>query len=324
MKKAFVMAINSQSKMLEGKDVDLPSPSAGEVQIRHTAIEVNRIDTYHRIGIFKLHNNLGIPGVSAVGVVEAVGDKVKGLNRGDRIVYISQSGGCYSNFRNIEAARIVKIDTALTDQQIAAFFFKACAAHMLVCRAYRVSKGAGILVNGALGGVAGLVTQWCNMLGAYVIGTVSSDEKQEDALALGCHSVVNYNKANWEKEVQKITRNYGVNAVYDAIGKQTFLQCLDCLMDMGIMVQYGNLSGMVSGVDLSILYPRSLFFTRPSVFFYKQKAMEMIVTTEEVLELMAKGDFIVTEAVSFSLSDAQKAHDLLESRTTKKPIILNP
>ncbi len=323
MTHSLSIVVNSHNS-LESKELHVTDPKAYEVQVKSTAISVNMLDIHHTNGAIKLHDINKIPGVCAVGIIQKVGTGVKGFASGDKVVYISQSGGGYTHIRNIEFNKIVKATDKMSDTEIAGSFFKAITAHMLVCRAYRIAKGAGILINGASGGVGGLVAQWANIGGAYVIGTVSGDDKIQDAISMGCHKVVNYNQPNWAKEVREITKNYGVNAVYDAIGKQTFLECLECLMDVGIMVQYGNLTGMVSGIDLSILYSRALFFTRPSVFFYKAKHMELILTAQEVFDRLTNKELVVQDPITFPLIEASKAHQLVASRTTKQPIVLIP
>lgn len=324
MPQAIIFETTGGPEVLKSVTYNISDPKPNEIQIRHIAIEVNYIDIYHRTGVYSLNYNPKIPGVSAIGEIVKIGDEINGFRVGDRVGYATASGGAYCEVRNVNSQLAFAVPTALDPKLIASCMLKLLTAHYLACRTYIVRPAIAVLIHAAAGGVGKLLAQRCNMLGAYVIGTVGSEEKKSVALANGCNLAINYNTEDWVAKIKEVTNGIGVNVVYDSVGQATYLKSLQCLMRMGMMVLYGSSSGAVSTIDVSLLGEKSLFFTRPSLFDYKGNQMELILSCNEIFTHLEEGDFKLTPSQEFKLSDAAEAHKLLESRLSTGSIILTP
>ena len=324
MTKAIRFEKTGGSDVLQYVDVQLPPPPAGEVRVKHTAIGVNFIDTYHRTGLYALPLPSGL-GSEAAGVVEAIGGGVTAFKTGDRVGYASGFIGSYAEAVNIPAARLVKIPDGVSDEVAAAVLLKGMTAQYLLRRIHPVKAGETIVFHAAAGGVGQIGVQWAKHLGASVIGTTTSPDKVAQCKANGCDHVLNSQDAGWEKTVLEITGGAGVPVVYDSIGKDTFLAGLDCLAPRGIMVTYGNASGPVDPFSPSLLAGKgSLFVTRPTLGHYTRTPQELQETADDLFAVIASGAVRVAINQRFALKDAAQAHDALTSKKTTGATILLP
>lgn len=312
------------SDVLQYVDIDLPAPKAGEVRVRHTAIGVNFIDTYHRTGLYPLPLPSGL-GSEAAGVVDALGDGVTAFKVGDRVGYASGVIGAYAEAINVPAEKLVKLPDAISDEVAAAILLKGMTAQYLIRRIHKVVKGDTIVFHAAAGGVGQIGVQWAKHLGATVIGTTTSPNKVALAKENGCAHVLNTKDAGWEKQVRELTGGAGVPVVYDSIGKDTFMAGLDCLAPRGIMVTYGNASGPVDPFSPSILAAKgSLFVTRPTLGHYTRTAAELQETADDLFQVIASGAVKIAINQRFALKDAAKAQDALTGKQTTGATILIP
>ena len=256
-------------EVLRCEDLDPGKPAAHEAQVRHRAIGVNYIDVYDRTGLYPVASLPSGLGREAAGVVTALGRGVRGFKVGDRVAYVWPSPGAYSELRNVPAERLVKVPKGISDEQAAALMLKGLTAHFLIRRTYRVQRGDPILVHAAAGGVGLILCQWARSLGARVIGVVGSDAKAEIARRHGCHHVLISGRDELVAGVKGLTKGAGVAVVYDAVGKDTFMESLDCLRRLGMMVTFGNASGPAPAIaPLELSKRGSLFLTRPTLFNY--------------------------------------------------------
>ena len=311
-------------EVLKLETVELPLPGPGEARVRHSAIGVNFIDTYHRTGLYKVPMPSGI-GKEAAGVVESVGEGVSAVVPGDRVVYCDGPLGSYSSERNIAAGVLVKLPQWVSEQHIAAGFLRAMTVEYLLTRTFKCKAGDTILFHAAAGGVGLIASQWARALGVNMIGTVGSDEKGKLALAHGCTHVINYRTENFVERVNEITGGKKLRVVYDSIGRDTWPASLDCLQPLGLMVSFGNSSGPVSGVDLGILAAKgSLFVTRQTLMAYTSSRATMEEMANNVFNMMKDGKLDLAARQTYSLGDAAQAHRDLESRNTVGGMILVP
>jgi NADPH2:quinone reductase len=311
-------------EVLTWEEVSLGSPANGQVSIKHTAVGLNFIDTYHRTGLYPVQLPSGI-GLEAAGVVEAVGEGVTEFAVGDHIAYGTGPIGAYSEARNIAADKIVKIPEGIEDRTAAAIMLKGLTAQYLLRRTYRVKTGDTILVHAAAGGVGLLLCQWAKHLGATVIGTVGSTAKGELARAHGCDHTILYRVTDVAKRVRELTGGAGVPVVYDGVGKDTFAASLDCLAPLGTMVSFGNASGAVGSFDPLILSQKgSLFFTRPTLMHYTSKREDLLAMAAELFDVVKSGAVRVEVNQSYRLFDAAHAHRDLESRKTTGSSVMTP
>ena len=323
--KAIIIEKTGGPEVMELKDVNLAEPGLGEVRLRHTAIGVNYIDTYHRSGLYPVPLPSGI-GLEAAGIVEAVGAGVTSLKAGDHVAYGSGPIGAYSEARNIPAAKLIKIPNSnvIPDEVAAAMMLKGMTVRYLLRATYKVKPGETILFHAAAGGVGVIFGQWAKALGATAIGTVGSDAKKEIALAHGYAHVINNRTEDVVKRVKELTDGKGVPVVYDGVGQATFLTSLDCLQPRGMLVSFGNASGPVKNVDLGILAAKgSLYVTRPTLMTYTATPEELKETADDLIEMVASGKVKIPINQRYKLSDAVQVHrDLEGSKTTGTTILI--
>jgi len=324
MSKAIRFHEHGGPEVLRLEELDAGPPAVGEAQVRHTAIGLNYIDVYDRTGLYPGELPSGL-GREAAGVITALGRRVRGFKVGDRVAYVHPRPGAYCEVRNVPAERLVKVPRGIADEQAAALMLKGLTAHFLLRRTYRVARGQSILVHAAAGGVGLLLCQWAKSLGARVIGVVGSDAKAELARRHGCKHVLILGRDELAAEVRKLTKGAGVAVVYDSVGKDTFMESLDCLRPLGMMVTYGNASGPPPAVSPLELSKRgSLFLTRPTLFNY--------IATREALDAAARELFAVVKSravririgQSYPLAEAAQAHRDLEARRTTGSTVLIP
>ncbi len=304
--------------------VDLPAPAPGEATVRHHAVGLNYIDTYHRTGLYPLPLPSGI-GLEGAGVVEAVGEGVTEVKVGDRVAYAGGPIGAYAEVRNIPAHRLLILPDSIGFDTGAAMMLQGLTAAYLLRKTYRVQPGDAVLIHAAAGGVGLIACQWAKALGATVIGTVGSPAKAELARAHGCDHVINYATENFTQRVRDITGGEGVAVVYDGVGKDTFTGSLDSLRPMGMMVSYGNASGPVPPVDLILLSQKgSLFITRPTLMTYTAQRADLLELGRELFDRVASGQLRIEVNQRYALRDAAQAHRDLEARKTTGSTILLP
>ena len=310
--------------VLQMDDVALPPPGPGEVRIKHTAIGLNYIDTYHRSGLYPLPLPSGI-GLEAAGVVEEVGQGVTGLKSGDRVAYGTGTPGAYAEARNFPANRLVKLPDSISDETAAGMMLKGMTVRYLLRATYVVKPGDTILMHAAAGGVGLLLTQWAKALGARVIGTVGSAAKIEVAKAHGCDVVINSSTEDVVKRVRDETGGKGVPVVYDGVGQATVMTSLDCLQMRGLLVSFGNASGPVKNFDLGLLAAKgSLYVTRPTLFSYTTTDEDFRQTAQDLVDIVASGKMQVPVNQRYALADAAQAHRDLEARKTTGTTVMLP
>jgi NADPH2:quinone reductase len=304
--------------------VDVPPPAAGEARVRHAAIGVNYIDTYHRGGLYPLPMPSGL-GTEAAGVVTEVGTGVTDVRPGDRVGYCTSGVGAYSTERNVPADKLVKLPDAIDDKTAASIMLKGLTVQYLFRQTHRLAAGETILFHAAAGGVGLIACQWARALGVTMIGTVGSDEKAALARDNGCAHTIVYTRENFVERVKAITGGKGVPVVYDSIGKDTFPASLDCLSPRGLFVSFGNSSGPVAAFNLGMLAQKgSLYATRPTLFSYASTATQLRAMAAELFDLVTAGKIHVEARQTFALRDAAAAHRALESRATTGATVLIP
>ncbi|WP_341647499.1 quinone oxidoreductase [Thauera humireducens] len=311
-------------EVLQWEAVELPAPAAGEVRVRHHAVGLNFIDTYHRSGLYPLPLPSGL-GMEGAGVVEAVGEGVTELQVGDRVAYTSGPLGAYAEARNIEARHLVRLPEAITFEQGAAMMLQGVTAHYLLHSTYPVQAGEIILVHAAAGGVGSILVQWAKLLGATVIGTVGNDDKAVQAKALGCDHVIVYSRERFPERVRELTAGKGVAAVYDSVGRDTFLDSVSCLQRRGMMVSFGNATGPVAPFDCALLARSgSVHVTRPGLLDYIATREELTQRCTGLFEVVGSGRVRIAINQRYALKDAAQAHRDLEGRRTTGSTILLP
>ena len=305
------------------EEVQVGDPGPGEVRVRNTAIGLNFIDTYHRTGLYPMPLPMTL-GMEGAGVVEAVGPKVKEFKVGDHVAYANPIGA-YADVLLRPVAKLVKVPAGVDDKIAAAIMLKGMTAWYLCRRTFKVGKGQTVLVHAAAGGVGQILSQWCKALGATVIGTVGSEEKAAIAKKCGCKHVIITSKEKFVDRVKEITKGKGVPVVYDGVGKDTFMDSLDCLSPRGYMVSFGNASGAVTQFNPGALAQKgSLFLTRPTLVNYTSTREELLTAARELFAVVKSKKVKISINQTYPLRDAAQAHSDLEARKTTGSTVLLP
>ena len=308
---------------LRWEQVQVGAPGEGQVLVRNTAVGLNFVDTYQRTGLYQTPLPF-TPGSEGAGVVEAVGPKVKEFKVGDRVAYSSPIGA-YAEVLLRPAERLVKIPAGIDDKTAAAMMLKGLTAQYLIHRTYRVRKGDTILMHAAAGGVGLILCQWARALGATVIGTVGSDEKAALARKAGCKHVIVTSREKFAERVKEITKGKGVPVVYDGVGKDTFMDSLDCLAPLGLMASFGNASGAVTQFNPGVLAQKgSLFLTRPTLNTYAASREALLSGARELFAVVKSGKVKIAINQTYPLREAAQAQRDLESRKTTGSTVLLP
>tara|TARA_Y100001970_G_scaffold140455_1_gene172892 strand:+ start:334 stop:1308 length:975 start_codon:yes stop_codon:yes gene_type:complete len=310
-------------EVLEYCEVELPELEENEARIKHTAIGLNFIDTYHRSGLYPMDLPAGL-GSEAAGIVEAIGNDVKSVKVGDRVVYTGRPPDSYSEKRNFDADQLVVIPDKIKDEQAAAIFLKGLTAWYLLRKSYKVQSGDDVLLYAAAGGVGLIACQWAKHLGARVIGVVSNDEKAMLAKSNGCDDII-LSDENIPERVKELTDSIGVGVVYDSVGRDTFFSSLDSLKPHGFLVTFGNASGPVDPFAPAELAKRhSLYVTRPILADFISERENLVEASNELFDLVSSGVIKISINQRYPLKDTRQAHIDLESRKTTGSTILIP
>ena len=310
-------------EVMKWKKVELGEPGPGQIRVRHAAVGLNYIDTYHRSGLYPIAERPFTPGLEGAGTVEAVGLDVADLAPGDRIAYAAPPMGAYAEARLIPAASVVKIPAGVGDETAAAMMLKGMTVEYLLNRTCKVKAGDTILFHAAAGGVGLIACQWAKAIGATVIGTVGTDEKAELARAHGCDHPIVYTRENFVEQVWEITDGNGVPFVYDSVGKTTFAGSIDCLAPRGTLALFGQSSGPVESFDPGLLAAKgSLYLTRPSLMTYNASRAELVASADALFDMVAGGKVRIEIENRYPLSEAVTAHRDLEGRKTKGSTVL--
>jgi len=322
MAKAIVMRAIGGPEVLKVENVDVGAPGPGQVRLRQTAIGVNFHDIYVRTGLYKTLPLPGIPGLEAVGVVEAIGPGVTQVKAGDRVGLLSLAYGGYAEARLADADQLIKLPASIDDRTAAATLIRGLTALVLVRYVHKIGPGLTILVHAASGGVGSMVCQWAHHLGATVIGTVGSEEKARAAKKSGCDHVILYRTENFVERVQAITAGRGVDVAYDAVGKDTFMGSMTCLARRGHLVNFGQASGPVEPIPMTLLFQKSNTVTRPNLFHYIDERERRAQMATELFETLASGVVTPGGVHEYPFEEIGRAQRDMEDRKTAGAVIL--
>lgn len=309
--------------VLRYEEIETPTPGPDQVRVKLDAIGVNFIDTYHRTGLYKLPLP-AILGREGAGVIDAVGAAVDDVKVGERVAFVLDAPS-YAEYAVIPAARVVRIPEGVSVEQAAAVLLQGLTAHYLCFSTYPLKPGEWALIHAVAGGAGHLALQIAKLIGARVIGTVSTEEKARFARELGCDEVIIYSQASFVDAVRALTNGKGVSVVYDSVGKDTYEGILNCLAPRGMLVLWGNASGAVPPIDpLTLMNKGSLYLTRPTLGHYIATREELAWRVSDLFRWIAEGKLRVRIDKTFALRDAAEAHRYLESRATMGKILLRP
>jgi NADPH2:quinone reductase len=325
MTQAIVVNNVGGPEVLQLTEISVPPPSSHEVTITQSAIGVNYIDTYHRSGLYPVSHLPMTPGMEAIGTVTKLGADVDHLKIGDRVCYGTGPLGSYTEHRTLPTANLLKVPDTLTDNQVAGMMLAGLTTWYLITQLRQLGEGDTVLFHAAAGSVGLMFCQWASALGIRVIGTVGSEKKAALAKAHGCSETILYKSESFSQRIKQLTNEKGVSVVYDGVGKDTFVESLDCLQKTGLLVSFGNSSGPPPRLDVGSLGPKgSLFVTRPSLFHYTEQRSSLETAASDLFARVSSGQIKVPVNHTYKLSEASQAHKDLESRKTAGSVILLP
>jgi NADPH2:quinone reductase len=303
------------------EEVADPVLAAGQALVRVEAIGVNFAERNARLTA-TAGQQPAVVGGEAAGTVVSVSGPGE-FKAGDRVVFNGVQGA-YAELIAVPLGRLIRIPDNVTTKQAAATLLQGMTAHYLACSIYPLKTGDSCLVHAAAGGVGLLLCQIAKMRGARVLGTVSSEAKAQAARANGADEAINYTQQDFEAEVKRLTNNEGVNAVYDSVGKDTFLKGFSCLKPRGTLALYGQASGAIEPFDSSVLQRGSLFFTRAGLATYTATREELVQRASDVLGWVGSGAIKVHIHAEYPLSEAGQAQAAIENRATIGKVLLIP
>ena len=323
MSKAIRIHATGGPEQLVWEEVEVGAPGPGQVLLRQTAVGFNFVDIYYRTGLYPQPLPGGI-GNEGAGVIEAIGKGVKGLKVGDRVAYGTSPPGAYAERRLIPADVLVPLPKGIADQTAAAMMLKGMTAEYLLRRTYKVKKGDTIVVHAAAGGVGLILCQWAKVLGAKVIGIVSTDEKAALAKKHGCHHPIVTPREDFAARVKEITKGKGVPVVYDSVGKDTFEKSLECLAPRGLVALFGQASGPVPPFNLGGLTKGAYYVTRPTLFVYNASRDDLLASARALFSVVKSGAVKIRVNHAYPLAEAAQAQQDVAARKTTGSVVLMP
>ena len=310
---AVVFERNGGPEVLEYKEVSDPVAGEGQVLVEVEAVGINYRDVYEREG-----DDYGSTPPAVIGV-EGAGRVV---DSGERVAW-SAVPGSYAQRLAADRDRLVPIPDGVSSELAAAALLQGMTAHYLAFDSYPVEHGDWVLVHAAAGGVGLLLTQLAKLRGGRVIGTTSSEQKAALARGAGADEVIGYE--GFAERAREISGGEGVAAVYDGVGRATFLEGLNALRPLGRMINYGSASGQPDPLDLPTLAPAgSLYVQRPTLATYTRTPGLLRERAAAVFELIASGQLNVRIGARYPLSEARRAHEDLQARKTTGKLVLLP
>jgi len=292
-----------------------------EIQIEHSFSGLNFIDINQRRGVYPLKNLPAVLGMEASGTVRKIGSNVTKFNIGDKVTHCMNLGS-FSQFMNLDQDRVIKLKNEVNLKIAAASTLQGLTSQYLINHSYEVKKNDTVLVHAAAGGVGQILCQWAKKIGAKVIGTVSSLEKEKIAKQNGCSFTINYSKEDFKKKVLEITKNNGVNVIYDSVGKDTFLKGIGCLAPKGRIVSFGVSSGPVEPIDINMLRSFSGSISTGGLNTYIKDTNKMQRNADAFFDLIIKKDIQINIDKIFNFDEIKEAQSALEKRQTTGSVVL--
>lgn len=306
---------------LVAEELPAPEPGPGEALVAVAAAGINFIDIYQRQGLYALPLPF-TAGSEAAGTVEAVGEGVDSVSVGDAVAYCGVLGA-YAEYAAVPAERLVRVPEGVTPFEAAALMLQGMTAHYLAEDTFPLSPGDTALVHAGAGGVGLLLTQIARRRGAAVIATVSTEDKAELAERAGAHHVILYREKDFVAETERLVGARSVDVVYDSVGRDTLRGSMRVLRPRGMLVSYGQSSGVPDPVETRELQDAgSIFLTRPSLAHYIAGRDELERRASELLGWVAAGELALRIDRQIPLAEAAEAQRLLASRATAGKLLL--
>ena len=321
--KSKVVKIYEQgaANVLKIEESDVKKLNSNEVMIEHSYAGLNFIDINQRNGAYPLKNLPSIMGMEASGTIVEKGSNVSKFNIGDKVTHCMNLGS-FSKYMNLDESRVIKLNNHVELKVAAASTLQGLTSQYLINESFQLKKHHTALVHAAAGGVGQILCQWANKIGARVLGTISTKEKELIAMENGCDYTVNYVKEDFVKKVFEITDNKGVDVIYDSVGKNTFQKGIGCLAPKGRIVSFGISSGPIEPININQLRSFSGSIATGGLNTYIKDSSEMQKNADAFFKMIMNKDIKINIDKVFSIDDIQEAQMILENRLSAGSIVL--
>jgi NADPH2:quinone reductase len=311
--KAFLVHEIGDHTSLKLETVETPNLRKRDVLIRNAAIGLNFFDIEYRRGSLKSPKMPFIPGMEGIGEIVETGENVPELKVGQRVAYGTALSGAYAEYSVIDADLIFPVPKEISNEQVVSILTKGMTAHYLMRRTFYVKKDMWVLIHAAAGGVGHIMTALAKNYGAKVIA-ICGNEKAGFIQQFSPDYVINYE--NFDEQVLEITGGRGVNVVYDSVGETTMLNSIKSIANFGLMVSFGQSSGIIKNFPLRMLAQKSLFLACPRIRTYKRDRKELVMSALEVFGLAHSGVIPSSPQHIYGFEDIPTAHVKIEKRET--------
>ena len=321
--KSKVVKIYEQgaANVLKIEESDVKKLNSNEVMIEHSYAGLNFIDINQRNGAYPLKNLPSIMGMEASGTIVEKGSNVSKFNIGDKVTHCMNLGS-FSKYMNLDESRVIKLNNHVELKVAAASTLQGLTSQYLINESFQLKKHHTALVHAAAGGVGQILCQWANKIGARVLGTISTKEKELIAMENGCDYTINYVKEDFVKKVFEITDNKGVDVIYDSVGKNTFQKGIGCLAPKGRIVSFGISSGPIEPININLLRSFSGSIATGGLNTYIKDSSEMQKNADAFFKMIMNKDIKINIDKVFSIDDIQEAQMMLENRLSTGSIVL--
>ena len=321
--KSKVVKIYEQgpANVLKIEESDVKKLNSNEVMIEHSYAGLNFIDINQRNGAYPLKNLPSIMGMEASGTIVEKGSNVSKFNVGDKVTHCMNLGS-FSTLINLDEKRVIKLNNHIDLKVAAASTLQGLTAQYLINESFQLKDHHTALVHAAAGGVGQILCQWAKKIGARVLGTISTKEKEYIAKENGCDYTINYVKDDFVKKVLEITNNKGADVIYDSVGKNTFQKGITCLAPKGRLVSFGISSGPIEPININQLRSFSGSIATGGLNTYIKDSNEMQRNADAFFKMIRNKDIKINIDKVFSIDDIQEAQMMLENRLSTGSIVL--
>ena len=309
-------------EVLKIEEIDIEEVSQNQVLIKHQFAGLNFIDINQRKGTYPLKKLPSIMGMEAAGTIIQIGSNVTRFNVGDKVTHCMNLGS-FSSIMALPESKVIKLKPDVDLKIAAAATLQGLTAQYLLHESYLLKNNSTILMHAAAGGVGQILCQWANQIGAKVIGTVSTKEKEKVAKDNGCHFTINYKEENFKDKVMEITENKGVDVIYDSVGKDTFSIGLKCLALKGRLVSFGVSSGSIDPIDINSIRSYSGSIATGGLNAFIKKTEEMQKNADILFDMISNKKIKVNIENIIPIEDIKNAQYKMENRLTTGSVILS-
>jgi len=310
---------------LRVEDLPSPTPAAGQVLVDVHAASINFPDTLIVQGLYQIKPPLPFtPGAELAGVIAAVGDGVKHLKVGDRVVASTGTGG-FAEQALADAARVLPLPQGMSFEAGASFVLAYGTSLHALKTIGKLQPGETLLVLGAAGGVGIAAIEIAKAMGARVIAAASSDSKRALALQAGADETVDYTQPEWRREVERLTNGQGADVVYDAVGGAYAEPALRATAWRGRYLVVGFASGEIPKLplNLALLKERAIIGVHWGAAMTKDPK-QLGIDLRQLSEWFQQGKLKPPVTERISLADTPAAMVRLATRQAMGKLVVMP